>query len=352
VNVRILGCDDAAEWSAWLARMPASDVYFLSEYHRAHELNGDGRATAWAAEEGSHAFFYPFFIRPIETVAGEPPEERWFDIETVYGYSGPLCTTDDPSLLEAFWNAFGAWCRANRVVAEFLRFNPILGNSRLAGPECRVSLDRETVVIDLTGTEEDLLARYPSGQRTKLRRAQAAGLVSAQSPAAEMLETFRAIYRHTMTHLEARSYYFFNDAYFEHLAGSLGERARIFTVTDASGPIAAALFFVHGETMHYHLGGSDEARRESRPNNLLFHEAAHWGRAHGCRRLHLGGGRTSDPHDALLAFKRTLSRTRLRFELGRRVHDAAGYESLCAQWMQRMGRAERPNYFLLYRLEA
>jgi hypothetical protein len=350
VNVRILRCDDATEWRAWVARMPAGDVYFLPEYHRAYELNGDGRATVFAADDGSHAFVYPFLVRPIERVAGEPLADRWSDIETVYGYSGPLCTTDNPVSLEAFWKAFGEWCRANRVVAEFLRFNPLVGNSRLAGPGCRVSLDRETVVIDLTGTEDDLLARYPEGQRRKLRKAQAAGLVSAQAPAVAMLDTFRAIYRRTMTHLEAKSYYFFNDAYFEQLAGSLGERARIFTVSDANGPLAAALFFVHGELMHYHLGGSDETRRESRPNNLLFHEAARWGQAQGCRRLHLGGGRSPDPRDALLAFKSTLSRTRLGFEVGRRVHDAAAYESLCAQWLRRMQATERPSYFLLYRL--
>jgi lipid II:glycine glycyltransferase (peptidoglycan interpeptide bridge formation enzyme) len=166
-----------------------------------------------------------------------------------------------------------------------------------------------------------------------------------------LLDAFRAIYRRTMTHLEAMPYYLFSDAYFEHLATSLEERARIFIVSDSSGPIAAALFLVHGDAMHYHLGGSDETRRQSRPNNLLFHEAARWGQAHGCRQLHLGGGRTTNPDDALLAFKRTLSRRRLRFELGRRVHDAAGYESLCAQWMKAMHRTERPNYFLLYRLD-
>ena len=208
------------------------------------------------------------------------------------------------------------------------------------------------MVIDLTGTEEDFFARYPSGQRTKLRKAQAAGLVTAQAPASEVLDTFRSIYRRTMTHLEAKPFYFFNDAYFEHLAASLGARdADLRRCSDANRPVAAALFLVCGETMHYHLGGSDEMRRESRPNNLLFHEAAVWGRAHGCRWLHLGGGRTSDGGDALLGFKRTLSDKRLRFELGRRVHDTAAYELLCAQWLKRMGRTERPNYFLLYRLE-
>ena len=352
MNVRVLGCDAEDEWRTWLARMPASDVYFLPQYHRAHELNGDGRAVAFAADEGRDSFFYPFLVRPIERVAGEPPAERWQDIETVYGYSGPLCTTDSPRLLDAFWKAFSTWCRENRIIAEFVRFNPLLENRRLAGPDCHVSIDRDTVVVDLAGSDEDFLARYPSGQRSKIRKAHAAGLVCAQVPAEDALDAFRALYRRTMTHLDAKSYYFFNDAYFDHLTSTLGASAPIFTVSDAQGPVAAALFLVHGETMHYHLGGSDESRRESRPNNLLFHEAALWGRAHGCRWLHLGGGRTSDPRDALLAFKSTLSRKRLRFDLGRRVHDPAGYEALCAQWLRATGRTARPDYFLLYRLEA
>lgn len=350
VTSRILGTSDAEPWRRALDAFPERDVYFLPAYHRAYELNGDGEAKAFVAEAGGHTLFYPFFIKPIKQVLDEANEGGWSDLETVYGYSGPLCTTNDPALLESLWAGFYAWCREHRVVAEFIRFNPLLATQRFMDAPGAVSLDRETVVVHLEGTEQALWERYPSGQRTKVRKAQAAGLVCQEISIADSAAIFRPVYAETMKRLTARDYYFFSDAYFEHLHRSMPEQIRYFAVREQEKVVAAALFLVDGKAIHYHLGGSDDAHREARPNNLLFHTVALWGRERGFKWLHLGGGRTPSPDDALLAFKATISKDRVPFHIGRRVHNTEQYRSLCDSWLRQTGATERPKHFLLYRL--
>ena len=350
MNVHVWKTSDASNWRQALDRAGGGDAYFLPEYFRAYEENGDGEGLAFTAEEGGESLFHAFMLRPITKVGDAPVKDGWTDIETVYGYGGPLASTREPGALAALWEPFSAWCRERRVVAEFLRFHPLLGNQAWAEASCRVTLDRETVAIDLSGDEDSVLRRFPAGQGTQVRQALAHGLACRETPLPEGLDVFRPLYERAMVRAGALSYYGFSDAYFNSLVSGLREKVRSFTVWDGKRSIASALFLAHGSLLHYHLSGSDESYLRLRPNNLLIHTAALWGRSQGFRWLHLGGGRTNKPDDTLLAFKASLSRNRFPFHVGRRVHDSAVYERLCALWMRGQAAAERPPYFLLYRL--
>lgn len=337
------------DWHHTLRRIGVSDVYLLPEYHHAYELNGDGIAHLYVFESGESRLAYPFMLRPIKEVGGVAIDKNLYDIETVYGYSGPIATTCDRQFLAAAWATFADWCVQKRVVAEFIRFHPLLENKVFLEGFAEISCDRETVVIDLNGSPEDLWSRYSSSQRSKIRRAEKDNLVCRMHDLGEGLPHFRKLYERTMQNLEATRYYFFGDAYFKELA-SLNDYGRIFSVYQSDMLIASALFLFQAPYLHYHLGGSDPAYRTSRPNNLLFHTAGLWGQEHDCRWLHLGGGRTSSSEDELLRFKSTFSRERRFFYIGRRVHCQKTFDWLCAEWIKRKNATERPPYFMMYRL--
>ena len=347
-----LDTQDAPAWRALLSRLPATDVYFLPEYHHAFEVNGDGTACGFVAEENEHVLFYPFLLRDIQPAPGDPPTEPLSDIETVYGYSGPLATTTDPTFLTRAWAVFADWCRQRRVVAEFIRFDPLLGNHRYAEGACQVTLDRQTVAVRLDASAEEIWQSYPSIQRNMVRKALKKGLLCEEVCATEGMSLFKTVYGGTMDRRGARAYYFFSDAHLDALCSALGDQMKLFVVRDGERVVAAALFLLSGEWIHYHLAGSDPRYQEAAPNNLLLHTAALWGQQRGFRGMHLGGGRTPDAEDSLFRFKASLSRMRLPFHIGRRVHNQPRYDRLCSAWMRASGRTERPNYFLLYRLQA
>ncbi len=338
----------SADWDAVIERLGDADVYHLAAYHRVAEANGEGVAEAFVAEEGGDLLFHPFLRRPIASVGDEAVDGGWCDLESAYGYVGPLSTGGDAAFIERAWSEFHDWCVQEHVVAEFVRFNPLLGNERFADPAAEVIVDRATVVLELPEDVGLLWRAYPSVQRNMVRKAGAAGLEAEVLSLAEGLDGFRAVYTETMQRAEADPYYRFGDAYFDALA-ELETHVRVVVVRGTEGVAAAALLLVRAPRLHYHLAGSTGWARPLGANNLLLHEAASWGCSENLRVFHLGGGRTSSPDDSLLRFKRSVSASRRRFHTGRRVHDRSKYEALCDSWLRQAQPTERTAYFLLYR---
>ncbi len=349
---RILDSSQGVAWNEALSRQPAKDVYFIPEYHRVHELNAEGSANAFVASDRGQELFYPFMMRPIEAVAGHSLAQTWFDIESVYGYTGPLATTSDQRFLSAAWDCFDSWCRQGRVIAEFVRFNPIIDNFSFVDPSYVVSLDRETVVVNLNCREDELWQSYSSRHRNMIRKAEKNGLKCAEVPPAAGISHFKKLYLETMNRVGADEYYFFSDNYFNGLTQWLSDSLRLFVVRSGERVVAAALFLLSSDCIHYHLQGSGRDAMHLAPVPLLLHTVALWGLQRGYRALYLGGGSTTDPHDRLFLFKASISKLRRSYFTGRRVRDPENYDKLCSLWLKRTGVALRPNYFLMYRLRS
>lgn len=347
---QILDSGQAIAWSEALSRQPISDVYFTPEYHKVYELNGEGSAKAFVASDENCELFYPFMMHTIDEIARHQLAQTWFDIESVYGYTGPLATTSDQEFLSAAWDCFDSWCRDNRIIAEFVRFSPIIENFRYADPSYAVSVDRQTVVVNLNCSEEELWCSYSSSHRNKIRKAQKNGLECMELPPAEGMRHFKKLYSETMIHVGANEYYFFSDDYFNHLAQLLKDKLKLYAVKSGSQIVAAALFLLSSDHIHYHLQGSSRDAVHLAPVPLLLHTVASWGLKRGYKVLHLGGGSTSDPNDNLLTFKAGISKLRRNYFTGRRVRNQEIFGQLCSLWFKRAGVSVKPNYFLVYRL--
>ena len=336
-------------WFGSEASLPGAgeDPYFRADYHQAYRYDG---ATSWLYryQDSSGALYYPVRLHPIRAVGAELVEEGLFDLETVYGYTGPWATTEDPDFLRRAWGGFGSWAKERQVVSEFCRFHPLLGTHRFSAPGMTVIRDRDTVAIPLTGGEAVLWAGYDSVLRNRLRKALAHGLVCRRLTLTEGLPLFRTLYETTMTVLKAGSFYFFPESYYQDLA-TLGEHLAVFAVFKDETPVAAALFLVGERIIHYHLGGSLPAYRVMAPNNLLFHSVASWGVARGAHVLFLGGGRSNRDDDELLRFKRHFSKNTVPFFFGKRIWRPDLYARLSNSWSCQTGRSP-PMVLQHYRL--
>jgi hypothetical protein len=345
----VIPAADGDRWNARLARL-AHDVYHRSEYHRAHEGADGSEAWAYVAEAGDRLLFHPVVLRGIARVGDQKLDDGWTDTESVYGYSGPLASSGDPAFLAAAWRGYDEWCRARGVVAEFIRFTPLLANHRLAAAGTEIWRDRETVLLALDGGEEAIWNRYAAVHRNSIRKALKSGVNCAVESPPRHIAQFRALYDGTMRRLGAGAFYYFDDAYYATLVEALGDRLILVMASCEGREVAGALFLLHGDTMHYHLAGSAAEFRHLGVNNLVVHEAARWGTARGYRRLHLGGGRTPAPDDSLFRFKARFSPERLDLFLGKRIIEQAAYNDLVARWRVQNAGAAEPAYFKLYRL--
>jgi hypothetical protein len=346
----IVHATDRDQWLACMQNAGAADVYYLPAYHRLYEFQGV-QCLAYAASVGGEALFHPFLLRPIARIGRIDAPPGLSDIETVYGYSGPVATTTSPDFLAEAWRGFEGWCREQNVVCEFIRFSPLLRSERFAAPQTEVKLDRETVEIRLEGGEDALWQGYESAQRNRVRKAIRRGLTCHETSLADGLATFRDLYEGTMRRAGATDFYFFPDSYYRDLRRTLSDDTKLFVVKYGRDPIAAGLFFANGPTLHYHLGASREDALPLAPNNLMFHQVSLWGQERGFDRLHLGGGRTNAADDALLRFKKRFSPHVLAFHIGKRIQQPDRYALLCDLWQEQAGRPAPAGYFRPYRLD-
>lgn len=195
-----------------LKKIPSSkrDVYFTSEYYSLYQNYGDGEAQCFVFEKDGDIALYPFLKNPI-TPLGYHLDKEYYDIQGAYGYNGLIASTDDGAFISAFWEVFDDWCQENDVVAEFMRFHPLLNNQQLASPNMKTFFSRHTVALDLT--DDDIwMHQISSKNRNMSRKAEKEGVTIVES---DDYETFRKLYDCTMTDLHAESFYFFPQQYYE-----------------------------------------------------------------------------------------------------------------------------------------
>ncbi|SHK01258.1 lipid II:glycine glycyltransferase FemX [Tepidibacter formicigenes] len=340
--VNVFTCEND-KWNEYLSYMPIEyqDIYYTSHYHKLNEKKGTSEARCFVYENNGKMALYPFMLNKIEN---ENLKDEYFDIETVYGYTGPVSNSHNEEFLYSFEYEFLNYCKSNNIIAEFIRFNSLMNNINIFKHNIEVSKNRTTVIVNL---QEDIQAIWEnsisSKNRNMIRKAEKFGLNVRES---NDYDTFKKIYYKTMEKVKASSFYYFDDEYFENI--SKNDNCILFEVTLKDKVIAGGLFLKYGQYFHYHLSGSLSEYLKYAPNNLMLMEAIKYGKSKGIKVMHLGGGLTKDSQDRLFKFKKSFSKQTLDFYIGKRVHNEYIYKKLCDEWILN-NPDKKPVHFLLYK---
>ncbi len=270
-------------------------------------------------EKSSAIFYLPFLYSPVL-------QTPYYDIQSPYGYGGPLCTTDNEFFLKEAYAEFRKWCEENAVLAEFIRFHPLARNER--GYDGEVLFNRETVWLDLPAEH------YETRVRTAIRKAEKHLTIHFHEHE-ESLDLFKSIYFQGMKEIGASDFYFFKDAYFD--AFKTWKDVFCLFAYAEDRCVAASMFLKKGEYMEYHLSACLKEGRSYSATNALLHHAALRGKSEGAKIFHLGGGVSTSPEDKLLFFKAGFSPLRSRFSIGKKIVNTPAYEALKAEWIKTHG---------------
>lgn len=328
-RVYVLDSNSEHEWNSWYNRLPVTlrDIHFSYAYHKLYEVNGDGRMRLFIYEEGDDFFFYPYLLRSI------PGEPDLFDIETVYGYTGPLSTNTGKEFLDAAFLKFAGQCLIDRVICEFVRYHPLLENHVIAsGRGYDVIHLRDYVCVELERSVAGIEAAYSSANRNKIRKAEKLGMVIREDASPEAFADFVSIYLDNMKRLSASPMYFFSDRYFDGLRSLSGRSGMVIHAVLNGKVVGSTVFLVSGNYGHYFLSSATEEGRRNAAGNLMLAYGIRRCRELGVKRLHLGGGLTGEPDDALLQFKRNFSPYNVAFFIGKRIHMADAYQEVVKKW--------------------
>lgn len=331
------------EWNAYIEIFSKEkrDIYFTREYMNLYEKNGDGIAKLFIYEEKDEVAIYPFLMNKIE---GYNLDKDYYDIQTAYGYGGPISSTDEDGFLNNFENEFLNFCNKNNIVAEFIRFHPCIKNQKVFNKNITILENRTTVVVDVSKPQDEIWMDDIKGKnRNMIRKSEKNGLtVEIYND----YSTFKNIYEETMGKVDAEGYYYFKDEYYNTMQED--RNYIMLNVKYDNETIASAIFMSYEEYFHYHLAGSKKEYLKFAPNNLLLWEAIKYANSNGKKIFHLGGGLTNSLEDNLFKFKSSFSKEYLKFYIGKRVHNQEIYSHLINEWEKKNNK--KASILLQYRL--
>jgi hypothetical protein len=349
--VKILTCSDIALWRGWLDHYERIDVCHMPEYHQAYEtrLTG-GKALLWNYTSQGDYFSYPFMLAPVTLKFGNDTRPTGlYDISGVYGFSGPLASTDNRDFLNEAWARFDQWAHEQKVISEFIRFSVFARNSIYAHPKCELQQNRPISISNVNTDTDKYFETLPSKTRNMIRRAQKEGFVAREVEIKKHLSTFRTLYEETMDRNSAPGFFAYDDDYYRKLLSLPPNEIGLHAVFKEDKMVAAAIVLLQKQFAFYHLGASELASSRLGAGNLMLFEMITASAGKGVTFFNVGGGRSTAADDALFTFKKNNGNAVDIFYIGKRVLQQDIYEDLAHQWMRGNSLNTLPSQLQFYR---
>ncbi|MBV8086699.1 MAG: peptidoglycan bridge formation glycyltransferase FemA/FemB family protein [Chloroflexi bacterium] len=146
---------------------------------------------------------------------------------------------------------------------------------------------KDTALLDISGSEEDIQARMKSKTRYNLRLAQKKGVELAEGTPADFPEAYR-VYQETgeRDRFIIRPYDYCRDQWQLFLGAGL---SAFYIARYEGATLGIIMPYRLGKRMWYMFGASSNLHRNLMPNYLLQWRAIQWGREHGCTEYDMWG---------------------------------------------------------------
>ena len=275
---------DAAQgaWDAFVAQHPAAHFLQTSSWGRLKSRFG-WDAQRIAVEDSAH-----------HIIAGaQCLFTRRHGLAMAYVPRGPLVNWDDIDQLIDVRDRLVALARARN--AHFLKIEPELEDlpvNRLVlrqlgfRPSAVAIQPRSTIRVDLTASEDAILARMKSKWRYNIRKARRSG-VQIQVGSLDDIETFQALMAETGA---KQGFHPHNAAYHKAALELLGpDRVRLLLARVEREVVAALVAVAVGRGAWYPWGGRSARHAKAMPNFGLHYAAMTWARAQGAACYDLWG---------------------------------------------------------------
>lgn len=308
-----------------------ADIYFLEEYAKSTEFLNRGLEKSFFYEDDNGSVLNRFLIRDID-LDGVSLDEKYYDIQTPYGYGGPIITSltgDKGQLVENYYRSFKKYCNDNNIVSEFVRFHPIEKNYEDFSNVMDVKFIRKTVATVLKDKKDPFTEEFGKNSRKLIRKILKEDISYEIIEKPQNLDKFIKIYYDTMDRNDALDFYYFERDYFDYLLNNLRDYILNINVYYDNKTIASGLYFYYDKYLHAHLSGTDHNYLFLSPAYLLKYLTLEWGKEHGVEYIHYGGGTTNDPEDSLLKFKSKFTKEGFfDYYVGQNIYNQEVYDYL------------------------
>ncbi|HSG44195.1 MAG TPA: peptidoglycan bridge formation glycyltransferase FemA/FemB family protein [Anaerolineales bacterium] len=254
---------------------------FLTQYPNTHLL----QTGEWGELKSA------FGWKPVRVVNGDSGVQilfRKLPLGFTVSYI-PKPVISDQSSSEQFWQEIDSICRKHRAV--FCKLEPDSWGEQFSIPYSAFRISKHniqpprTIIIDIRGSEDEVLAKMKQKTRYNIRLAGKKGVTVR---AWDDVDAFHKMMLVTggRDGFGVHSLEYYQRAYDLLYPKGLGE----ILVAEYEGKPLAALFVAQsGKRAYYLYGASTNEERNRMPTYILQWEAMKWAKAHGCEEYDLWG---------------------------------------------------------------
>lgn len=263
------------------------------------------------------------------------PNTPYKDMSSPYGYSGYFTNSLDLNFIKKAIDFQSLQAEQKNIIAEFIRFNPYQNHKIFSDFLDFYTLERQ--MVEVSTNYQTRWENYHPRLRSKIRKS----LSTLQIHQSNNLGKFLELYTQTMQRNQAQDFYFFTMDYFQKLSKLDG--FVMYEAIYAKEICAMAIFLCDNDRSYYHLGANSSLTLLNNLNAMgaIFEVFFQYAEQKGIISCLLGGGRSSDPDDSLLQYKKQYSPTLIDFYIGGKIYDHQIYQELSKNFQN--------NFFLKYR---
>jgi hypothetical protein len=325
MRTELIPIDDIDVWQEYYEQVGNPGPYHRPEYIRAiaGNLGAEDDAELFIIETEEGVIYYPYFSRPVNNLPFEVDSEleEYRDIVSSWYYGGPVASDTEMAAINDFEEIFHEYCRKQKIIAEFVRFDPNIKNHETFAA-LQPEFDRETVWVDLNKSVNNLWDDFEKRNRNAIRQAQDTDIVVEPTSDEDDYREFYKIYKNAMDAKDASDHYRFSQSFFMNLLSN--ERSFSLLVALYDGEVIGGSMLTHDKYIaHDYLRASNPEYWDMRVNNLLCYEALMHMKKTGRDVFDFQGGRPG-----VFKFKKSFGPTRGEFHVLENVHQQEKYQRL------------------------
>ena len=326
--------DDREEWLKIISLLPLDyqDIYYHPDYISLNCLNKNSEGFLYFNIENSKVWVNPFIKTKVPDLL-KNNTKTFFDLQTAYGYGGPISNTKDINFIQNSNLKFFEWVKSNNIVCEFVRFHPLINSTNFTDNNIIILENRITCSLNINSVDSNM-SPFRSKVKNMIRKASQFTNATITKEKSDY-DMFVKLYINLMIEKNAEKETFFSTNYFEKLYELIKSNGFMSVIKNKKSQILAIGVFLNGKkSSHYHLAASSKSHY-SGLNNYLIYNAAMYAKKIGLDVLHLGGGNMNVKEDMLFKFKKSMSSNQHKFFIGKRVNKKDIYKQIKNEWKKR-----------------
>lgn len=301
------------------------DIFFNKRYIEIFEKANLGKISNFLYTDNKNIFFTSNLINKINN--------DLFDLESVYGYAGYLCNTNDKYFLEASLKKMIEHYKEKNILVFFFRNNPFVNSLH----------DYESKFLNYLTVRDILYLKlnlgydyiwnniFNSKTRNIIRKGSKNFDITISNDKSDF-DKLISKYLEYMSLIKSDPYYFFNNDFFKYFYKNLKNNLVIFKAIDKNTNKISGMILVLKQKPYAHYYFSVQFSDDNSVTATLIDISIKYLSSKNFEIYNFGGGISNNVSDSLYRFKKKFASNEHKFKIAYFISDMEKYANICESW--------------------